>query len=114
VDVVEFGTVLEPPTRGAGLNPPGGSHKRFAAFVSPTARVATKHRAVMADLSLAAGSETHAAHVKHLMLFSHANLPIPQLLYRPLDIQRQMHQYLAMIQQADVEGKGNNWSGDSG
>lgn len=103
--MVKLGPMPKPPTRGAGLNPPIGSHKGLAALVSPTTCVTTKHRSVMTDLGLAAGSETHAAHVKHLMLFSHANLPFSQPLYHPPDIQRQMHQYPTMIQQADLEGK---------
>ena len=59
------------------LNPATGSHKRFATFISPAACVTAKHRPVVAGFGLAAGSETHAAHVKDLMLLVHTNLPIP-------------------------------------
>ena len=114
MDVVKLRPMLKPPTWGAGLNSPTGSHKGLAAFVSPTACVAAKHRAIMTDFGLGAGSETHAAHIKNLMLLSHTNLPIRQPLYRPPDTQRQMHQYPAIIQQADLEGKAKKWPGDSG
>jgi len=68
-------SVLEPPSRSAGQKPSAGGCKRFAALISPTAGVAVEHGPIMTHLGLAAGSETHAAHVKDLMLLSHNILP---------------------------------------
>jgi hypothetical protein len=74
VGVGKLWSVLEPPSRSAGQKPSAGGCKRFAALISPTAGIAVEHRPIMAHLGLTAGSETHAAHVKDLMLLSH-NIP---------------------------------------
>jgi len=71
VDVGKLYAVLQPPARGAGYKLPAVSHKGFTALVSPATRVAAEHGPIMADLSLTAGSETHAAHIKDLMFVSH-------------------------------------------
>ena len=77
VNVGKLYAVLQPPARGAGYELPAVSHKGFTALVSPATRVAAEHGPAMTDLSLTAGSETHAAHVKDLMFVSHKIPPWP-------------------------------------
>jgi hypothetical protein len=102
VGMCKLWSVLEPPLRSTGQKPSAGGCKRFTALISPTASITVEHRPIVAHLGLTAGSETHSANVKDLMLLSHnipplANVPITLL----PNIQPWNHQCLLMIQQAE-------------